>query len=144
MIARSASVRPGRQLRSVADKDLEYGARVIRRILRDLEKPENLAHSYAEAVLRQAVQNAASRPTPQARMAAENMTVTGADIHPSAGGPPAEVAVGSEFGSGQYLQFQKPHNPRGYWLFPAGESEAVRRVGDKALEAELQKAVRSG
>lgn len=128
----------------MADKDLEYGERVIKRVLRELEKPQGLAHKFAQSVLRVAQQNAASKPTPQARMAAQNMAVDGADIRPVAGGAPAEVAIGSEFGSAQFLQFQKPPNPRGYWLYPAGESSSVASEGDKALEDILQQAVRSG
>lgn len=126
----------------MADKDLAYGQRTIRRILRELEQPEELEHKFAEAVLAQAVRNAASKPTPQARMAAENLDVQGASIGPSAGGAPAEVAIGSEFGSARYLQFHKPPNPRGYWLYPAAESVQALAAGDKALEDMLQAAIR--
>lgn len=127
----------------MADKDLEYGQRAIIRIQRDLDEPEGLAHEFAKAVLAQAVQNAASRPTPQARMAAAIYGVRGPDVIPLAGGAPWDVAMGSEFGSNIYLQFQAPHNPRGYWLFPAGESTAAALKGDKALDDILKSAVRS-
>lgn len=123
-------------------KDLEYGARVIRRILKQLDQPEGLAHSYAEAVLVQARQNAASKPTPQARMAAEALTVERDTIAPAAGGPAAEVGTGAEFGSTLYRQFHAPPNPRGYWLYPAGEAVAVLKAADAALELELEKAIR--
>lgn len=126
----------------MARKDLEYGARVIRRLLKRLDEPENLAHSYAEAVLIQARQNAASKPTPQARMAADNLHVEGSDIVPVAGGAPAEVAIGSEFGSTLYKQFHAGPNPRGYWLWPAGEAQTTLKAGDAALELEIQKAIR--
>lgn len=126
----------------MADKDLQYGQRVISGILKRLDKSQDLAHSYAEAVLAQAVRNAASKPTPQARMAAENMTVTGADIHPTAGGAPAAVAIGSEFGSARYLQFHRPPNPRGYWLYPAATSIAALAAGDEAIEDVMQRVIR--
>ena len=126
----------------MATKDLQYGERIIRGILKRLEHSPDLAHSYAEAVLSQAVRNAASKPTPQARMAAANMTVSGADIHPSAGGPPAEVAIGSEFGSDRYLQFHAPPNPRGYWLYPASTSTSALAAGDEAIEDVMQRVIR--
>jgi len=126
----------------VADKDLIYGQRTIARILKQLEEPSGLASEYAKAVLAQAVRNAASKPTPQARMAASIYGVEGPNVVPTAGGAPAEVAMGSEFGSGRYLQFHALPNPRGYWLYPAGEQTATLAAGDKALEQELQKAIR--
>lgn len=128
----------------MADKDLAYGQRTIRRILRELEKPQELEHKFAEAVLAQAVRNAASRPTPQAPMAASVLTVEGASIAPVSAGdsPEVEVGIGSEFGSSQYLQFQKPPNPQGYWLWPASRSTAALAAGDKALEDMLQAAIR--
>lgn len=126
----------------MAQKDLTYGARTIRRILADLQQPTGLEHLYAEAVLAQAVLNANKRPTPQARMAARNMVVKGSDIVPSAGGDPAAVAIGSEFGSAVYRQFQRQPNPRGYWLYPAALATATLAAGDVALEKLLQKVVR--
>lgn len=125
----------------MATKDLVYGARTIRTILKGLDQPESLEHLYAEAVLAQAKINAAKRPTPQSRMAARNMVVKGSDIVPSAGGAPAQVAIGSEFGSAAYRQFQKPPNPKGYWLFPAANAIAVLSAGDEALESLLQKVI---
>lgn len=125
----------------MADKDLQYGVATIRRILKQLEQPEQLAHPFAEAVLKQAVRNAAQRPTPQAPMAAANMDVQGDTIGPSAGGPPAEVAIGSEFGSAIYPQFHRPPNRQGYWLYPAGKAISVIAEGDKTLEDILKRAV---
>lgn len=125
----------------MAQKDLTYGARTIRRILSELEQPENLEHQYAEAILAQAVRNAASRPTPQAQMAAENLDVQLASIGPVAGGAPAAVAIGSEFGSNQYLQFHKPPNPRGYWLYPAAEDLQVLANTDQELEKLLDRVI---
>lgn len=128
----------------MAKRDLVYGARTINRLLRDLQQPEGLEHLYAEAVLAQAVVNANRRPTPQARMAARNMVVKGSDIVPSAGGDPAAVAIGSEFGSAAYRQFQAPPNPKGYWLYPAATATATLAAGDKALEDVLQKVINRG
>ena len=128
----------------MADKDLAYGQRTIRRILDELEHPEELEHKYAEAILAQAVRNAASRPTPQARMAADNMQVDGASIGPSAVGVPEEaVAIGSEFGSAQYLQFQHAPAPRGLWLYPAAEDLKVLAATDQELEKMLDRVIRS-
>lgn len=124
-------------------KDLAFGERAINRILKELEKPQELAHEFAKAILAQAVRNAASRPTPQAPMAAEALDVQGASIGShSAGGSSVEVGIGSEFGSNRYLQFQKPPNPRGYWLYPAGESTEALAVADRALNDILEAAVR--
>ena len=126
------------------DRDLAYGKRVLRRIEDELQHPDQLAHAFAEAVLQQAVSKAAGRPTPQAPMAAGNLMVQGSEILPSAGGPPEDVAYSAEFGSDIYLQFHRPSNPQGYWLFPSGESQQAKDAGDRALEDILQKAVRSG
>lgn len=118
----------------MARKDLTYGRRTIERILRELEHPAGLEQKYAEAVLELALQNAAGRPTPQAPMAAENMVVERGSIGPLAGGAAAEVSIGSEFGSSLYRQFQKPPNPRGYWLYPAANDVRTLAAGDRMLE----------
>jgi hypothetical protein len=126
----------------VATKDLAFGQRTIRRILRELDHPEELEHKFAEAILVQAVRNAASKPTPQARMAAANMDVSGATIAPRLSGiPAAEVAIGSEFGSAQYAQFHRSPNPAGYWLYPATRSIEAFAEMDKDLEAMLDDAI---
>ena len=125
----------------MATKDLAYGQRAISRILKELNQPDDLEHKFAEAILAQAVRNAASRPTPQARMAAANLDVQGASIGPSAGGAPAEVAIGSEFGSSQYLQFHRNPNPSGYWLYPAVRSTEALAEMDKDLEKMLDQAI---
>lgn len=124
--------------------DLRKVNRVFDRIQDDLQKPEGLAHGYAQAVLDQAVRNASSRPTPQAPMAASALGVTGDLIRPLAGGIPAEVGPSSEFGSDIYLQFHRPHSSKGYWLFPAAESEQVLAEGDNILDAMIESAVRRG
>ena len=126
----------------MATKDLTYGQATIRRILSKLDKPQELENLYARAVLEQAVQNASGKPTPQARMAAANLNIIGNTIGPSAGGPAAEVAIGSEFGSTVYRQFQALPNPRGYWLYPAASATSTLAAGDRALEDVLQDAVK--
>lgn len=128
----------------MATKDLAYGQRTIRRILQELEQPRELEHKYAEAILVQAKQNAAGKPTPQARMAADNLDVQGASIGTISGGPAAEVGIGSEFGSNRYLQFQKPPNPKGYWLYPAAEDTKVLAQTDKDLDEMLQRIIDRG
>lgn len=125
----------------MASKDLTYGQRTISRILKALEQPEELEHKFAQAILEQARRNAASKPTPQARMAAANLDVQGASIGPSAGGAAAEVAIGSEFGSSRYAQFHRNPNPRGYWLYPATRSTQALAEMDKDLEAMLDAAI---
>ena len=122
----------------MAKKDLAYGGRAIRNLLDHLEEPQDLAHLYALAVLTQAKRNAASRPTPQAPMAARNMNVEHATIGPSAGGPAQEVGIGSEFGSALYPQFQKPPNQQGYWLYPATWSVEALTAAEEALQDVLQ------
>lgn len=122
-------------------KDLQYGQRTIRRILSELKQPTALENLYAEAILAQALRNAAGRPTPQANMAARNMTIRDATIYPRAGGDPSEVAIGSEFGSAVYPQFQKPPTKRGYWLYPAATNTAVLAQTDEALDQVLQDAI---
>ena len=126
----------------MATKDLTYGQATIRRILKKLDQPQELENLYARAILAQAVANAASKPTPQARMAAANLRVEGANIFPSAGGPAAEVAIGSEFGSTLYRQFHQPPNPRGYWLYPASTSTSALAAGDEAIEDVMQRVIR--
>ena len=125
----------------MATKDLAYGQRAISRILKQLQQPEELGHKFAEAILAQAVRTAAGRPTPQARMAAANLDVQGASIGPSAGGAPAEVAIGSEFGSNRYLQFHRSPNPNGYWLYPATRSTQTLAEMDRDLEEMLDEAI---
>lgn len=127
----------------MAAKDLAYGQRAISRILKALDQPAELEHKFAEAILAQAVRNAASKPTPQARMAAANLDVQGASIGPSAGGAAAEVAIGSEFGSSQYLQFHRNPNPQGYWLYPATRSTQALAEMDKDLEKMLDESIGS-
>ena len=123
-------------------RDIKDGDKVLRRIFNELQKPEALEHDFAEAVLRQAVQTASSRPTPQAPMAARGLSLQGSTIRSLAGGASGAVAASAEFGSDIYLQFHAAHNPRGYWLYPSAESASAHKAGDDALEDILQRAIR--
>jgi hypothetical protein len=107
--------------------------RILNRLSDRLTRSEDLAHQYAEVTLEVARRNAASKPSPQSRMAAAVMGVTGSQILPTAGGPPAEVGGGSEWGSSIYRQFA-PRNQRGYWLFPAAQSSEAEDAGDTVLQ----------
>lgn len=126
----------------MAKKDLTYGVNAIRGLLRRLNQPETLGETFAQLILEEARKNAARRPTPQAPMAARNLKADRLNIVPSAGGAPAAVAIGSEFGSTIYRQFQKPPNPRGYWLYPATRGDTVLKAMDAKLEAVLDAAVK--
>lgn len=126
----------------MARKSLQFGQQALRRILKQLEKPQSLEHDYATAILEQAKRNASSRPTPQAPMAAAIMAVEGSNIvqRGSAGQPAVDVAIGSEFGSTLYPQFHRPPNQTGYWLYPATRDSAVLGKADKSLEEILKQA----
>lgn len=121
----------------MAVKDLKEGTAVVNRLLESLELPDALQGLFAKAILKQAVQNASSRPTPQARMAADVLGVVDNLIRPLAGGPPSEVGGGSEWGSSIYRQFAS-RNEGGYWLFPAAQSSQFLLAADEALEEVLQ------
>jgi len=125
-------------------KDLTFGQRALRRILKELQKPDDLEQDYARAILDQAKKNAAGKPTPQARMAASVMVAEGGNIFPrgSAGLPEVAVGIGSEFGSAVWPQFHRGPNPRGYWLYPATRDSAVLGKADKSLEEILADAAR--
>lgn len=128
----------------MAKHDLEVGRKVIRRILKQLDKPDDLEHSFAQSILDQAVRNASSKPTPQARMAAAIMEVDDATIYQrgSAGQPSVDVAIGSEFGSALWPQFHKPPTHEGYWLWPATRDPLVREQMDDQLDQMLRTAIR--
>ncbi len=117
--------------------------RILQRLTDDLEGSEALSHGYAEAVLKAAQGLAASHPTPQARMAAQAMGVREGTILSLSGGPPGEVAAGSEFGSTLYRQFG-PRNERGYWLLPAANepSPATIEAGENVLDEVVEAAIR--
>ena len=121
--------------------------KVVNRILAELqdrlENTDELADSYARAVLEQAQAAAGLRPTPQAPMAAEAMGVQQGTILSLTGGAPSDVAGGSEFGSDTYLQFQHPHNSEGLWLLPSGDNPnaATIEVGEDWLDDQVDEAV---
>lgn len=118
-------------------------AKILNGLAEDLENNEAIAQGYAEALLRQAQGLAASKPTPQARMAAQAMGVRQGTILSLSGGAPGEVAAGSEFGSGIYRQFG-PRNTRGYWLLPsaANPDPATIAAGEEQLDQVVEAAIR--
>lgn len=122
---------------------LKEGQRAIHRLIDRLEASGELSEAYARALLDQAQGIAASHPTPQARMAAEGMGVQHGQILSLSGGPPAEVAVGSEFGSTLYRQFG-PRRQRGYWLLPAADSPSAATIaaGEDWLDDQVKDSVR--
>lgn len=117
--------------------------RILKGLAEELEESPEVAHAWAEAVLRQAQGIAATKPTPQARMAAEAFGVREGTILSLSGGDPGEVAAGSEFGSGIYTQFG-PRNTRGYWLFPAANNPDPSTIaaGEEALDQVIEAAIR--
>lgn len=117
--------------------------RIVARLVVKLERHEGLEDTYARAVLEQAQGVASGKPTPQARMAAEGMGVRNGTILSLSGGPSAEVAVGSEFGSTIYRQFG-PRRQRGYWLLPSAESpnEGTIQAGEDWLDETVEAAIR--
>lgn len=116
--------------------------RAIQRLLDRLTgSQDGLAHRFALATLDVAKRNASGSVSPQARMAAAVMGVEGDTIRPLSGGAPAEVSAGSEWGSSIYRQFA-PRNERGYWLFPAAESNEVERDADRVLQDLIDDSVR--
>jgi hypothetical protein len=129
--------------RTVTPKEAD---RVLRELQDRLEDTDELEDVYARAILEQAQRNAAGRPTPQAAMAAEAMGVQQGTILSLTGGAPSEVAAGSEYGSDIYLQFQRPHNNRGYWLFPAAENPDADTIeaGQDWLDDQIRDAVARG
>lgn len=108
-----------------------------------LEDNDELRDLWAERVLEQAQGIAATRPTPQAPMAAEAMGVRNGTILSLSGGPPGAVAAGSEFGSDIYRQFQRAHSSRGYWLLPAAEdpSPATIAAGEGWLDLQVERSI---
>ena len=121
----------------------EKAAKILRDLDDKLEDNEAVEDAMARAILEQAQANAAGHPTPQSRMAAAEFIVQHGTILSLSGGPPGEVAEGSEFGSTIYRQFG-PRNQRGYWLLPAAESPnaATIAAGEEALDSEIEAAIR--
>lgn len=131
---------------TVTVKSGEEAAKVVRQVMDslqdDLRDTEAIGHAYASALFQEAQSRARTKPTPQSRMAADNMGVQGTEISVLSGGPPAEVSGGSEWGSNIYRQFG-PRNEGGYWLFPSAESPEVKAAGDRYLALLTEKAVRA-
>ena len=126
--------------------------REVQKVMDDLqsrlEASDGLSEEFAEAIIRQAQQAAGSRPTPQAPMAAEALGFDKptSTIAVLTGGIPSEVAGGSEYGSDIYLQFQRPHNNRGYWLLPAANDpdSATMEAGEEWIDDQVAEAVQRG
>ena len=129
--------------RTVTPKQAQH---IIGNLQDRLENADELEDIYARAVLVQAQRAAGLRPTPQAPMAAESMGVQNGTILSLTGGDPSAVAAGSEFGSGIYRQFQKPHSSRGYWLLPSAENPdaATIEAGEDWLDDQVTGAIRRG
>ena len=127
--------------RTVTPKE---ASKVLHNLVESLEASEGLSEAYARALLVQAQRAAGLRPTPQAPMAAAVMGVQNGTILPLTGGDPSEVGPGSEFGSDIYLQFQRPHSSRGYWLLPSAENPdaATIAAGEEFIDGEIAEAVR--
>lgn len=127
------------------DVSPEQASRILRDLSGRLEASGELSEAYARGVLEQAQRKASGHPTPQARMAAQGMGIRGGTILSLSGGAPAEVAVGSEFGSTIYRQFG-PRNPRGYWLLPSAENPDPSTIAaaDEALGEVVEAAIRRG
>lgn len=135
--------------------DLADGVRALATLARELEKTETLRQTAARRVLSQARRNAASKPTPQARMVASGMqarngTVIGFGsrrVFGSGSDEPVKLgflAYGSEFGSSRHRQFG-PRNESGYWLHPAADQnpavdEAHEDHADEAIDAAIRAA----
>ena len=119
----------------------EQAERILKRVAKDLQKPTVLESAYADALVQEAISRAAARPTPQSRMAAEGLTASGAEIRP-AGGSASEVFFGSEFGSDVYTQFQRNHDPQGYWFFPSADADSVLKTVDDELSEIVTDAIR--
>lgn len=116
---------------------LEEGQRRLRRLGDRLESnKDQLASTFARALLDEARQVARGHPTPQSRMAAEAMGVRGSTLTVLTGGPPAEVSAGSEYGSTIYRQFG-PRNEGGYWLHPSADAPATITVGERWIDEQI-------
>jgi hypothetical protein len=121
-------------------KTASQAAKDLNQIADGLMDTDAIAKVYGEAVLREAVSRAQSRPTPQAPMAAEAMGMRGTEITVLTGGTPEAVSGGSEWGSDLYPQFG-PRNQSGWWLMPSTESESAKQAGEAYLEDLMDDAV---
>lgn len=121
---------------------LEEGRRRLKRLSARLEgNKEQLASTFAKAMLEQAKQTARSRPTPQAPMVAEAMGIRGSAITVLTGGTPQAVSGGSEWGSSIFRQFG-PRNEGGYWLHPAADAPSTISAGERWIDEQVAGAVR--
>jgi hypothetical protein len=132
--------------------DLKDGARSLRVLTQEMKDTRKLQNEMARAILAKARSNAASRPTPQARMVSRAMIVTRGVVLGRANrmilgggeGKPVKLGFllyGSEFGS-FHRQFGAPWTSgpgSGYWLHPAAEGRNPQI--DKAEESFLDRAI---
>lgn len=132
--------------------DLNDGALALAVLKRELERVGTTRDTAARAILKVARQNAAARPTPQARMVASGMLARNGTVIGFAGrrvfGRGARdgvklglLAFGSEFGS-LHRQFVAPWESgpgSGYWLHPAAEGHNPGI--DKAQEDHADEAI---
>ena len=127
-------------------------ARRIEALHDALERGQEIRESFAARMVAEAVQRAARRPSPQARMASSGIEARGPAIH----GPSeslvrstrgrlvrlGDVLGGSEFGSSEYVQFG-PRSGGGKWLWPAADDPAVlAAVESEAIDPLLEDAAR--
>lgn len=123
-------------------RDPKEVSRALGRIVERLGASGDLAEAFLRGTIRDAQQKASLRPSPQAPMAAAGLHLEKGTrlglASLSGGSPAAEVAIGSEFGSGLYRQFG-PRNSRGNWLFPAIESPSPDTLA--TAEAEVDEIV---
>lgn len=132
--------------------DFREGARRIDKLRHELEDGSDVAEAYAEALGAQARRNASRRPTPQAPLAAQALTVRGAEllvprsatVRSSTGSLSAgRVAGGSEWGSTLYRQFG-PRRSSGSWIGAAAErpDSSTIEAGQSAIDELIRDAVR--
>lgn len=128
------------------------GPRALDKLRSALLDTKGVRQNAAVRVLKEAKQNAASRPTPQARMVASGMiarrgTVIGfasRRVFGSGRSTPVKLGVlayGSEFGSNTHRQFG-PRNESGYWLNPAGDEADLDEVLEEHVDDAIDAAIR--
>ena len=136
--------------------DLKDGARAVRVLSKEVKDTRRLQNEMARAILAKARSNAASRPTPQARMVAAGMVVArgvvigrgNRRILGGGGGKPVKLGVlayGAEFGSNQFRQFGSDRRESGYFLHPAAENQntGIDKAEESFLDRIINTAIRA-
>ena len=105
------------------------------RLYKSLNKPVELGHITAAALLDAAQSAAKSRPTPQAPMVAAGFSVADNVITGPRDATLVALVFGSEYGSTRWRQFHGRH-PQGSWLFRNlnNPPESVAREQEAWLE----------